>query len=97
MQYKIEIRPLAVLEIIDAVDWYDEQREGLGTEFLNELDRFYETLYENPFIYSFYDEPIRQGKVSRFPYTVVYEIFESSVVIYSVFMFRQNPDKKRVK
>lgn len=97
MPYKIEIRPLATFEIIDAYDWYEEQREGLGAEFLEELDHFYEALYTNPFTYSFYDEPVRQGKINRFPYTIVYEIFETTIIIYSVFMFRQNPEKKRVK
>ncbi len=29
-----------MLEIIDAFDWYEEQREGLDAEFLEELDSF---------------------------------------------------------
>jgi hypothetical protein len=37
MQYKIEIRPLATIEIIEAYDWYESQREGLGLEFLHKL------------------------------------------------------------
>ncbi|ANH80872.1 hypothetical protein A8C56_07670 [Niabella ginsenosidivorans] len=97
MQYKIEIRPLAAMEIIEAYDWYQEQKSGLGAEFLAELDQFYDTLYRNPQTYSYYDKPVRQGKVNRFPYTVAYEIFDTTIVIYSVFMYRQNPDKKRIK
>jgi len=33
MAYKLEIRPLAMLEILEAFDWYELQREGLGVEF----------------------------------------------------------------
>ena len=33
MQYKIEIRPLATIEIIEAYDWYELQREELGFDF----------------------------------------------------------------
>jgi plasmid stabilization system protein ParE len=95
MEYKIEIRPLAVLEIIEAYDWYELQRNGLGLEFLNELDHFYKSLLRNPFIYSYYDKPVREGKISRFPYIVVFEIVEMTIVIYSVFMAKQDPDKKR--
>ncbi len=95
MQYKIEVRPLAVLEIIEAYDWYELQRVGLGLEFLNELDTFYERLHRNPHIYSYYETPVREGKVNRFPYTVVYEVIETSIVIYSVFMAKQDPSKKR--
>lgn len=36
MPYSIEIRSLAKLEIFEAYDWYDAQREGLGLEFLED-------------------------------------------------------------
>ena len=97
MSYKLEIRPLATFEIIEAYDWYELQREKLGVEFLEALESFYESLYNNPRAYSYYEKPVREGKVKRFPYTVVYEIFDNTIVIYSVFMAKQNPSKKRVK
>jgi hypothetical protein len=48
MTYKLEIRPLAVIEILEAYDWYELQREGLGMEFLQELEKIYTTLQRNP-------------------------------------------------
>ena len=97
MPYNIELRPLASQEIIEAYDWKELQREGLGVEFLEELEVFYESLLHNPHAYAYYEEPVRQGKITRFPYVVVYEVFEFTIVIYSVFMERQNPDKKRTE
>ena len=47
MEYTLEIKPLATIETIDAFDafdafdWYEVQKEGLGFEFLNALDIFY--------------------------------------------------------
>ena len=96
MAYKLEIRPLATIEILEAFDWYELQREGLGVELLDELETFYTTLLHNPSSYGYYDKPIRQGKINRFPYVVVFEIFEESVVVYSVFMTKQDPSKKRL-
>ena len=95
MAYKFEIRPLATIEIFEAYDWYEQQREGLGMEFLMELEIFYTTLQRNSETYSYYQKPVRQGSLDRFPYTVVYETFDEVIVIYSVFMYRQDPDKKR--
>lgn len=95
MPYKLEIRPLATLEIIEAYDWYELQREGLGLEFLDELEQFYTSLQRNPHSYSYYDDPVREGKIARFPYTVVYEVIEASIVVYSVFMTSQDPSTKR--
>ena len=96
MPYSIEVRPLAALEIIEAYDWYEMQQEGLGLQFLYEVDSFYESLLRNPFTYSYYDEPVIEGRLQRFPYMVVYEIFEPDrIMIYSVFMAKQNPSYKR--
>lgn len=97
MLYSIEVRYLAATEIIEAYDWYEAQREGLGIEFLEELENFYQSLLRNPQAYTYYKKPVRQGKIARFPYVVVFEAFESIIVIYSVFMSKQNPDKKRTK
>ncbi len=52
MPYKIEVRPLAALEIIEADDWYELQSEGLGLSFLEELESFYNSLLGNPANYS---------------------------------------------
>ncbi|HMI61348.1 MAG TPA: hypothetical protein VK518_10575 [Puia sp.] len=95
MAFKLEIRPLAAVEVFEAFDWYELQREGLGVEFLEELESFYDSLLRNPTSYSYYDKPVRQGKMKRFPYTVVFEIFENVIIVYSVFMIRQDPNKKR--
>lgn len=95
MYYSLEIRPLAALEIIEAYDWYESQKEGLENEFLQELESFHSNLLQNPLSHSYYDKPVRQGKLARFPYNVVYEVIEFKIVVYSVFMNKQDPNKKR--
>jgi plasmid stabilization system protein ParE len=97
MPYKIEVRPLATIEILEAYDWYESAKEGLGMKFLTELEHFYESLQRNPNTYSYYDKPVREGSINRFPYVVVYEFFADvhTIVIYSVFMAKQDPAKKR--
>lgn len=95
--YKLELRPLAALEVIEAYDWYELQRQGLGIDFLNELEIFYYKLLQNPHTHSYYQKPVRSGKIERFPYVVVYEIFNEVIIVYSVFMAKQNPARKRTK
>jgi hypothetical protein len=53
-------------------------------------------LKNNPKTHSYYEKPVRQGSLKRFPYVVVYEIFDSTIVIYSFFMAKQDPAKKRM-
>lgn len=73
-------------------------KEGLGADFLFELETFFESPHQIPNSYSFYHKPIREGKLKRFPYLVVYEFFDatSTIVVYSVSMAKQNPGKKRI-
>jgi hypothetical protein len=66
-KYKIEVRSLAAIEIIEAYDWYELQKEELGLEFLNELENFYTHLLQNPFIHSYYEKPVRSGKINPLP------------------------------
>jgi len=95
MAYKLVIKPLAAMEVLEAFDWYESQRDGLGIEFLGELETFYDSLLRNPTSFSYYDKPVRQGKINRFPYVIVFEIFDEDIVVYSVFMTKQDPSKKR--
>lgn len=81
MGYKLEVRPLATIEILEAYDWYESAREGLGLDFLNELENFFDSLINNPKTHSYFEKPVRQGILKRFPYVVIYEIFDSTIVI----------------
>jgi toxin ParE1/3/4 len=95
MAYRIEFRSLATIEILEAYDWYEGERAGLGLEFLDELETFYDSLLRNPNAFSYYEKPVRQGKMNRFPYVVVFEVFGDVIVVFSVFMTSQDPQKKR--
>ena len=37
MVYRIIVKPDAEQELRDALEWYDEQREGLGAELYEEI------------------------------------------------------------
>ena len=39
--YSLIIKPLAIQMTKDAFEWYEEQKPGLGEEFLSELDSVY--------------------------------------------------------
>ena len=97
MRYSIKVSRMAALEIVEAFDWYELQRRGLGIEFLDELDALYATLLQNPQVFGYYDKPVREGKINRFPYLVVYELIDEDIVIYSVFMSKKDPERKRKK
>lgn len=95
MKYDIEIKDLANLETIEAYLYYEEKRIGLGEEFLEHLDIYFERIVTNPKHFPQKRKPYREAYIKRFPFLVVYEIVKNKVIVYSVFNTWQNPIKKK--
>jgi hypothetical protein len=74
------------------------KKKALAANFWKNLTNLSNNyLLLNPHTHSFYEGTIRQGKVNRFPYVVVYEVFDHNIIIYSIFIAKQDPAKKRLK
>lgn len=39
MKYRLIIKPEAESDILKIAQWYEEKKEGLGSEFLEELEK----------------------------------------------------------
>ncbi len=46
--YQLGIKPRAILMVKDEYKWYEKQKQGLGEEFLEELDKFYHKVQSHP-------------------------------------------------
>jgi len=53
MTRKIIVRPEAEAEVQSAFDWYEEQSDGLGFDFLRAIDDCLSGVQRNPFAYTF--------------------------------------------
>lgn len=91
MGFSIEIQIEAIWEIQDAFNWYEEQREGLGHEFLAEIETCYQKLSKDPEHYSYINEIFRRIRTNRFLYLLIYEIDDSRVIINSVRHAKRKP------
>ena len=83
MTYKIEVQVEAIREMQVAFEWYENRRPGLGYELLDEIDLCYDKLRESPTHYSYINQRYRRISTKRFPFLLIYEIVENSVVINS--------------
>jgi mRNA-degrading endonuclease RelE of RelBE toxin-antitoxin system len=74
--------------IIEAADWYDTQRIGLGDDFVEDLLRVFDALENNPLLNcrQHLSKNIRWRYPKRFPYRVIYEVIEDKrfVIIAAV-------------
>jgi len=91
MSFRLIIQDQAILEIKDAFEWYEEQKEGLGYEFIAEIEDCYNDLSKYPERYSYINHLYRRIKTNRFPYILIYEIDGSTVIIIRVRHLKQKP------
>ena len=66
--------PDARLELREAADFYDLERPGLGSEFLDEVERAIERIVQHPESSPMVLGKVRKCMVPRFPYSVVYSL-----------------------
>lgn len=88
MSFTVLIKLEAHEDAIAAYVYYEEKQPGLGERFLTELQEAYQQLARHPSANGFIAEDplkvLRDVKVDRFFYVVVYEIIEQEVVVYAV-------------
>lgn len=96
MGSKLIIEPEAEQEIIDAIEWYESKQVGLGTDFLNYLDGYFQTLKNAKATFELKRKPVfRELPLKRFPFVIIYEKFRNQIIVYSVFNTSQDPNKKK--
>lgn len=89
---KVRFLTLAQQELDDATVWYDERAEGLGQEFLDELDRTVRRAISFPRSCPEIEAGIRRCLVARFPYGLIYGIDDDTIVVVAVAHLHRRPD-----
>jgi toxin ParE1/3/4 len=79
---RLIIRMEAEADLADAYDWYEDQREGLGEEFLDEISITLSTVIEQPLRFPAIYRKTRRALVHRFPYGVFFQVrFDTIAVV----------------
>jgi plasmid stabilization system protein ParE len=76
------------------VQWFEEQRPGLGAEFFDEIETATRQVERYPEIGSpiSHDRLTRRLLVPRFPYQLVYRLTATEVVIVAVAHVKRRPN-----
>lgn len=99
MKYKVKYKPEAMSDIQEIINWYDEQKVGLGELFHNTIVNHIDMLKISPHIYNIRYKQIRCALVSKFPYMIHFYINEETqtVEILSVISTFRSPNIWPVK
>ena len=89
----VEFLEPAVRELYEAVVFYDIQRQGLGQEFAKEVEDTVERIKQNPEAWTTIS-PSRRARrclTKRFPYGIIYQIRQDTLLIVAVWHLRRRP------
>ena len=91
MRRSITYHPAVKEDLRQAHDWYEGSRDGLGDEFLIEIERVIGFIGDHPEIYESVQGNVRRGVTRRFPYIVLYRAEPQRIVILGVFHGSRDP------
>lgn len=91
MAHELIIKPEAELDLETAFQWYEEQRSGLGREFLECVDRVFDRIRQFPKSGLLMHRAARLTLVERFPYVVSYLVETNTIYVIAVFHGHRDP------
>jgi len=91
MNYTLLIGPFAEIDLKEAKDWYDLQRDDLGAEFIGEIKNTIYRIQENPEQFPFIKSGIRKAIVKRFPFVIFFSVNDELINVFAVFHVSRNP------
>ncbi len=79
-------------EMNEAAAFYERNADGLGEEFLNEVDRTTRLILESPKAGVVLKGHTRRRLLRRFPYGLLYRIESEQIVVVAVMHLRRRPN-----
>ncbi len=74
---------------------YEQREDGLGLEFLMELDRTIRRIQFDPESWQLIGSNVRRARLRRFPYDVYFRVYSDSFLIIAVAHHHQRPRRWR--
>jgi len=88
---RLVITRTAEADIGNAYCWYEEQRVGLGPEFLAEINSAFEAVLYEPLRFQQVHRFVRRALVHRFPYGVFFVVAAREITVIAVMHLARNP------
>lgn len=87
----VRVRPEALNDLVQAWEWYEERRGGLGDEFRACVDTAIGEIAQGPFIYPCVFGSIRRRILRRFPYAILFLVEIEHIEVLAVFHSARSP------
>lgn len=89
---KFKFNQFALSEMIEASQFYENERTGLGYDFLKKIRKTVNYICTFPESGSPLNDELRKYTVMRFPYSVIYSIEANQIDIVAIAHQRRRPN-----
>lgn len=90
MKWHVAIRPRGESDLRQAREWYENQRTGLGEEFVAETTATIGLLARGPELHPEYYRGFRRILMRRFPYKIFYRLEGNQIIVFRVLHSRRD-------
>lgn len=97
MPHRVRFHREAELDVTAATLWYDEQRPGLGSEFLSHLDSILGRIAEMPLQFPVTEGAVRRALLNRFPYGIYFVLIGEEAQVLAVLHMIRHPDTVKAR
>jgi hypothetical protein len=94
MKYHLDIKAPVNDEIEAVFKYYETEQAFLGYKLLEAIEQALESIKANPLAYQIRYDMYRTKLVNPFPYILVYEVIDKSIVVYQFFASKQASFKR---
>ncbi len=88
-------RPEVYDDILSAIEWYDQRRDGLGTEFEKEFFDALTIIESRPDSFASDHTGYRACRLKRFAAVVYFTVTKDSIIVAGVFVNGRNEQRLR--
>lgn len=89
----VQFLSCAEQEFAEAVAWYNEQSPGLGFDFAAEVKRTISRMERYPEAWPLISPCTRRVRVSRFPYSVIYQVRSECLLVVALMHMSRHPKR----
>src|SRR5690606_12927364 len=93
MCYQLQLSNSAIRDLNNAVNWYDDQREGLGDKFKVAVNGIFRYITSSPKIFQLRYKEVRMAKIGGYPFGIFFitEEEEKKIIVVGVIHNKRNP------
>ncbi|MDA8403072.1 MAG: hypothetical protein M0Z56_02570 [Desulfobacteraceae bacterium] len=88
---KLIFHPDIQHEIKENYQWYESKSQGLGEDFITELESAFRIIMEIPDTWPVISKNFRRYLLNRFPFGIIYQVKKNEIQIVAVMHLSRKP------